>query len=181
MYHSKKYHELRRNGMVRKHLFAIVLNVFCLTMSLAITSISIAGEEEKALLKALEKLKASVETGVSYNKYYELLSDARTELNMYKRNHKEEYSGEGTPQTFFNSYVSLALSKYEQAGISWKNKMEYRNSSYDKFIDDWWKGASENLDKAYDSEKKMVEEVRAAKTKVVPKTKEVKKRNKKGE
>ena len=57
--------------------------VLVLVILSAFFSSAVAGEKD--VLRALEKLKAGVEAGVTYKKYSELLADAKTEINMLER------------------------------------------------------------------------------------------------
>ena len=164
--------------MAQKHIFAIILNICVLAISLILANNAIAGEEEIALLQKFEKLKASTETNISYDTYYELLSEVKAELNLYKQKHKREDPHKDVPENSFDLHVGNCLIEYEQAGESWKSARDPKYSGFsfwkserENERNDHWKTASKELAEAYDAEKKMSEE---EKLKVEPKPKKIK-------
>jgi len=124
--------------MKKMNFFIILLSVMLLF------SLSFAMAGEKEILKALEKVKAATETGVNYNKYCELLANARAEINILKRSKKDWKKDE------FTVAVVSCLFSYETAKMGWETMINYgSNPSRKARIQKSWKMATEQLDKAY--------------------------------
>lgn len=54
------------------------------------SSLSYAGDQEKAVLKSLEKIKGTLETGGTDKEFDSLFTDANVEINILKRTCKNE-------------------------------------------------------------------------------------------
>lgn len=87
-----------------------VLGAFVLFAVMALASCAIG--DEKDVLKALEKVKGAVESGVTYVRYGELLADAKAEINMLKRSEKQDKC--------FVDAVEIAYAHFQQAKGTWE-------------------------------------------------------------
>lgn len=72
--------------------------------------------DQKDVLKAMEKLKSSVEVGIAYNEYCQLLVDAKTEINIFKRSGKENKC--------FIEAIEKSYQLYDLAKDYWKLMMD---------------------------------------------------------
>ena len=97
--------------MIKKIGMAIILTL-CLTL------FAVAGEKD--VLRALEKIRGNTEIGVSYIKYCDLLADAKTEINIYKR---------GKINERFLKSAEKVFTCYEMARDAWWAKMEFEKDS----------------------------------------------------
>jgi hypothetical protein len=150
--------------MLRKYFFSIAVVIACLVTSLLLANTAIAGEKEKSLLKSIERIKAYTETGTNFDKYSELLADAETEFNIYKRSKKNllerDLIMKDDPISQFMRAVRACLGSYDLAKVSWdtKNMIEtsfYRREGREKAnefkqsMQESWKRAEGELDLAY--------------------------------
>lgn len=123
-----------------RHLYlAVLLATFIPTM---------ASADQKVVLKSLEVIKASVETGVNLRKYNELITDVKVEINLFKRD-------KGSDSAFANK-AEKCLQTYQQALVYWEIKNDYeRMKKYQNAIDsekglqEKWKEASGCIDSLY--------------------------------
>ena len=128
-----------------KRLLSTIIVLF-----VCIISATLAKAGEKDVLKALEKIKGAVETGVSYQRYGELVADAKVEINIYKRAKKENEK--------FLKAVEKSHQNYQSALQSWTNSMEFSDDiDYElkaknllrRTMQDRWKAGAKYLDEAY--------------------------------
>ena len=125
--------------MKRKLYFAVTI----LATSVCLISVTIAGQRD--VLKAIEKVKANTETGVSYKKYVELLADAKFELNLLERNLKNPLKNNFFLEAY-RSYIS-----YDTAKMNWETKNNYGDSDgkLHNMIQENWTSAAKHLENAY--------------------------------
>ncbi|MGV8057796.1 MAG: hypothetical protein AB2L12_07230 [Smithellaceae bacterium] len=98
-------------------------------------------------------MKASTETGVNLNRYSDLLADANTELNLYKR----EKEAKGT----FISRAEECVGSYEVAARFWGLKLKYESGRdvtggserMKTEIQDMWERGSNCVNELYDPDK----------------------------
>ncbi|MDO9579031.1 MAG: hypothetical protein Q7J06_00440 [Bacteroidales bacterium] len=129
------------------------LTVLCI---LFLSCISYADDQviaqRKAVLKALEKVKAS--TILNYSQYTASVSDAKMELNILDRMEMTDIEG-----VFCNTALFLSVSSYELAGGAWKSEIDsYGYDSIEVIRSrgdlmrskrEMWKDGKEKLDEAY--------------------------------
>jgi len=77
---------LKRRVAMNKIKKVIILFLLILLSS----SLSYAGDQEKAVLKSLEKIKGTLETGGTDKEFDSLFTDANVEINILKRTCKNE-------------------------------------------------------------------------------------------
>lgn len=132
------------------------LTVLCI---LFLSNVSFANEEiiaQKVVFKALEKLKASTETGVNLQRYSELVADAKTEINLYKR-------GKEINDKFIDK-AEGCLKRYKFAADAWEIKRKYYTSSssareregdarMESSMQEDWKKGNDCVDELYDINK----------------------------
>ena len=99
--------------------------VLALVMLMALTSFATAGEKD--VLKALEKIKGAVEAGVTYQRYVELVADAKVEINMFKRGGK-------TNECFIEA-VEASYLLYNWAATNWQMKIDFESLASEFSID----------------------------------------------
>jgi F0F1-type ATP synthase membrane subunit b/b' len=64
--------------------------IFILFLIVLLSSLSYAGDQEKSVLKSLEKIKGTLETGATDKEFDSLFTDANVEINILKRTCKNE-------------------------------------------------------------------------------------------
>lgn len=94
---------------------ALLLGVifFCSTISCSGPQISM---EEEYVLTALSNIQKSLESDVSYGEFIELLDQAKIEIDMLKRN--------GKNNTCFLQAVDQCYAFYHTGGKAWRQKMD---------------------------------------------------------
>ena len=121
-----------------------------LFLALIITSNSFAQEAKDAYL-ALKKIEASVQVGVKFNRYSELLADAQFAMNLYLdklRRSEEKLEKEN------DLMIALKepLDDYKKAKSTWGNILNSRNSeannNYKEELQNLWSKASKGLEEA---------------------------------
>ena len=131
-----------RKGGNMKRTFSVI--VLALVTLLVFFSGAFAGEKD--VLKALEKIKASVEAGVNYAKYRKLVDDAMVKINVYKR-------GKKINKVFLHN-ANLSYEYYYTAAKSWETKIMYSGRSdvsLDKDMQAHWSDAESFLNKAHEA------------------------------
>jgi hypothetical protein len=160
-------------GGLMKRLASIGGFVLVALMTLA----SLAKADEKDVLKALEKIKCGVEEEVRYEKYAELVREAKVEIDRLQPSKEVDKEG-----CFLNS-INECYQNYENARTLWNQKIEARTDheeykkefmgpavttpkyfeklekhvrltnriigSCEEGMQDSWSKAQENLDRAY--------------------------------
>ena len=103
-----------------------------------------AGERE--VLLALEKMKSSVEQGVSYDAYEKLLSDIKTALDALKK--------EGSSNSCFMTQAELCHTYYYLGLFNWKSMLkadeEVRKQEVRDLRNAAWMRAKERLEMAHE-------------------------------
>lgn len=142
-----------------KRLFILVALFF---MVIVISNAATADEqEEKSMITALERLRAATQVGVAYQRYYELLADAKLALNVFQRSNpacsKPEVALEGY---LFCKNLRSSYSSYELAGQAWKTLIESQVSKNrqgvkqcERIREESWKMAAQELDSAINRRK----------------------------
>ena len=67
-----------------------IVELIILILLIFLSSSSYAGDQEKAVLKSLEKIKGSLETGATDKEFDSLFTDAKIEINILKRSCNNE-------------------------------------------------------------------------------------------
>lgn len=102
--------------MKNKSLIVLFLIIFLISYSSVFAG-------QKDVLKAMEKLKSSVEVGIAYNEYCQLLVDAKTEINILKKS--------GNENKCFMEAVEKSYQLYDLAKGYWKLMLDAERFSND--------------------------------------------------
>ncbi|MBA4397138.1 MAG: hypothetical protein C0394_07135 [Syntrophus sp. (in: bacteria)] len=87
-----------------------------LLISLCIAPVA-HGQSARDAVKALKRIEARADMGISYSEYVLALADARVEVQMYLESHEARQKPEMT------GLIKKILSHYETARQVWKNKV----------------------------------------------------------
>jgi hypothetical protein len=117
------------------------------------------GQPGKDAYRALKKIEAATQTGITYRDYTKLLSDAQLELNLF------EESEEAKLNSTLTSSFGIAFSHYKAAGIVWKDKIDglefvivYMKNPTDYFNSPGNKNRVEHLSKVFPESMKKTNE-----------------------
>jgi hypothetical protein len=127
---------------------------FVACVSILIASISFAGDVEKDLLKSCERIKVGVETGISLDKYSDLLSDAITEYNIYIRNIKKD---EFDKNKIFIEHIESSLDYFKEAKHDWEEKIRWKREYLKDKLNQCWECLKIDREGQRDAEKYMQE------------------------
>jgi hypothetical protein len=75
------------------------------------------GQSARDAVKALKRIEARADMGISYNEYVLAVADARVEVQMYLESHEAKQKAELTDR------IKKILGHYETAREVWKNKV----------------------------------------------------------
>jgi hypothetical protein len=98
--------------MNQKRMMMRILTATVLMLSLLSLSFANAGEEDALL--ALERIRTSIDSGISYDEYCHFLADARRQIDLLKQSKK--------PEENFSSFlraVQLSYQGYDVGKIIW--------------------------------------------------------------
>ena len=136
---------------MKMHQFAILpmMTVLMLFFSFPVHSAekgsgslkSVPTAQETRVLRTLERVRASVDTGVTFSRYSELVADARAELNILKKQTKKN--------DFASFFFTAALSQYDMAQTLWSAHVQFDVHSIKPMLQENWAAASEAVDSAY--------------------------------
>ncbi len=117
------------------------------------------GQSGKDVYRALKKIEAATQTGITSQDYTRLLSEAQLELNLF------EESKAAKLNSSLNSSLGIAFSHYKAAGIVWRDKIDglefvivYMKNPTDYFNSPGNKKRVEHLSKAFPESMKKVNE-----------------------
>jgi hypothetical protein len=133
---------------MRKMIFV----AFCLFL---LSSQAFAGDAEKMLLTVLEKLRGGAETGLTYEKYVELLSEAQRDFNAYVRVNRDLPLAGAFPE-----HIKQSLAGFESARDNWKQKAYWRKEEIVFEKNDFWSSAERCRENQRKYEKLMQEELK---------------------
>lgn len=109
----------RRRCILIKKLLAVILIVLFGSVGLAY------GQSAKDTYKALKKVEARVETGVTYKDYPQVISDAKAEVNIFL----EGKDAKKNPQ--LAEHIKKAMDYYTTAGKIWSIKFALSSGTLD--------------------------------------------------
>ena len=134
---------LMRESFMRKPaiIYSAIVIVSILLISCSSTQKS---AEEENVLTSLSNIQNSLEANISYDKYTELLVDARMKLDQFKQSEQNN--------SCFKSSVEKCYASYEIARKAWKQKLatddEKRKQDMDTTFSFSISFASLNIEKA---------------------------------
>jgi hypothetical protein len=108
---------------------------------------TVFGQSAKEAIRALKKLEARVQVGISYRDYAPALGDAQFEVNLFLE------SPEAKSKSELSQSIKKAMELYLQANTIWGEKVKLSlpyelQEKFDKAITTYWEHASEELKKA---------------------------------
>jgi len=75
---------------------------------------TVRGQSSKDSYRALKKLEAKIQAGISYKEYGPALGDAKLEVNLFSE------SPEAKEKSRLNEIFNKSMSHYEEAGMVWR-------------------------------------------------------------
>lgn len=85
---------------------------------------SVNAQSSKDAFRALKKLEAKIQTGISYKEYGPALGDAKFEVNLFSE------SPEAKEKPRLKEIINKTMNHYEEAGMVWRYQFAGRSLPY---------------------------------------------------
>lgn len=96
-------------GVMKKIIFLILISLFAVPV--------VHAQSARDVVKALKRVEARVDMGISYNEYLLSVADARVEVQMYLESH------EAKQKPALTNLIKKIIEHYETVREIWRNKV----------------------------------------------------------